>query len=91
MFKTIDYLIKLKKYKANDFPIVYMDESGFEQYTLRPYGYAPIGERCLATYNWQAKKEPMSLGRCIKTPYSPLTTLSRTLIPIVSMTGVRTN
>ena len=66
LFKTIDYLIKLKTYKANDFPIVYMDESGFEQYTLRPYGYAPIGERCLATYNWQAKKRTNVIGALYK-------------------------
>ena len=62
LFKTIDYLIKLKTYEANDYPIVYMDESWFEQYTLRPYGYAPIGERCLPTYNWQSEKRPNAIG-----------------------------
>ena len=39
-----------------------MDESWFEQYTLRPYGYAPIGERCLPTYNWQSEKRPNAIG-----------------------------
>ena len=38
------------------YPIVYMDESGFEAETIRPYGYAPIGKLCIDRYNWQAKK-----------------------------------
>ena len=33
-----------------------MDESGFEHETLRPFGYAPIGEPCIDSYNWQAKR-----------------------------------
>jgi hypothetical protein len=35
---------------------MYMDESGFEAETIRPYGYAPIGKLCIDSYNWQAKK-----------------------------------
>ncbi|WP_227672111.1 IS630 transposase-related protein [Psychrobacter urativorans] len=43
--KRAHYLSKLKDYIVQGFPIVYMDESGFEQHeTIRPFGYAPIGK-----------------------------------------------
>ena len=44
------------------YPIVYMDESGFEAETIRPYGYAPIGKPCIDRYNWQAKKRTNVIG-----------------------------
>ena len=37
-----------------DYPIVYMDESGLEAETIRPYDYAPRGKLCIDRYNWQA-------------------------------------
>ena len=33
-----------------------MDESGFEAYTIRHYGYASIGTPCIDHYNWQGKR-----------------------------------
>ncbi|MEC5211359.1 hypothetical protein RCH20_002442 [Psychrobacter sp. PL15] len=44
------------------YPIVYMDESGFEAETIRPFGYAPIGKPCIDRYNWQAKKRTNVIG-----------------------------
>lgn len=44
------------------YPIVYMDESGFEHETIRPYGYAPIGKPCIDRYNWQGKKRTNVIG-----------------------------
>ena len=39
------------------YPIIYMDESGFEAEIIRPYGYAPIGKPCIDSYNWQGKRK----------------------------------
>ena len=44
------------------YPIVYMDESGFEAETIRSHGYAPIGTPCIDSYNWQAKKRTNVIG-----------------------------
>jgi len=44
------------------YPIIYMDESGFEAETIRPYGYAPIGKPCINSYNWQARKRTNVIG-----------------------------
>ena len=60
--KRANYLSKLNTFIAQGFAIVYMDESGFEAETLRPYGYAPIGKPCLDSYNWQAKKRTNVIG-----------------------------
>ena len=38
------------------YPIVYMDESGFEAEIIRYHGYSPIGRPCIDSYNWQGKK-----------------------------------
>ncbi len=48
------------------YPIVYMDESGFEAETIRPYGYARIGKPCIDSYNWQAKKRTNVIGALYK-------------------------
>ena len=50
------YQRKLKAFKIEGYPIVYMDESGFEAETIRPYDYAPVGKPCIDRYNWQFKK-----------------------------------
>ena len=44
------------------YPIVYMDESGFEHETIRPYSYAPIGKPCIDRYDWQDKKSTNVIG-----------------------------
>ncbi|WP_321156684.1 IS630 family transposase [Psychrobacter sp. LV10R520-6] len=56
------YQSKLTSYIKDGFPIVYMDESGFEHETMRPYGYAPIGSPCIDSYNWQAKARTNVIG-----------------------------
>ncbi len=48
------------------YPIVYMDESGFEAETIRPYGYSPRGKPCIDSYNWQAKKRTNVIGALYK-------------------------
>lgn len=60
--KRVDYLSKLNDFVAQGFAIVYMDESGFENKTMRPYGYVPIGKSCIDSYNWQAKKRTNIIG-----------------------------
>ncbi|WP_201528625.1 IS630 family transposase [Psychrobacter frigidicola] len=60
--KRAEYLRRLNDYIAQGYPIVYMDESGFEAETIRPHGYAPIGEPCIDSYNWQAKKRTNVIG-----------------------------
>lgn len=60
--KRAQYLSKLKGYIAQSYAIVYMDESGFEADTIRPYDYAPIGTPCINRYNWQSKKSTNIIG-----------------------------
>ena len=60
--KRATYLAKLNHYIAQGFAIVYMDESGFESETMRPFGYAPIGSPCIDRYNWQAKDRTNDIG-----------------------------
>jgi len=50
------YYSKLDTFKQQGYPIVYMDESDFEQETIRSRGYVPIGKLCINSYNWQGKK-----------------------------------
>ena len=56
------YFNHLSDYIVQGYPIVYMDESGFESETIRPYGYAPIGSPFIDSYNWQAKKRTNVIG-----------------------------
>lgn len=60
--KRSEYQSKLTSYMQEGYPIVYMDESGFECNTIRPYGYAPIGTPCIDSYNWQAKRRTNVIG-----------------------------
>ena len=53
---------RLDHFKQQGYPIVYMDESGFEHETIRSHGYAPIGTPCIDSYNWQAKKRTNVVG-----------------------------
>lgn len=52
--KRAEFKAKLHYFKQQGFPIIYMDESGFDHETIRPYGYAAIGKPCID--NWQGKK-----------------------------------
>jgi len=60
--KKAKYSNHLSDYMIQDYPIVYMDESGFDAETIRPYGYAPIGKPCIDRYNWQDKKRTNVIG-----------------------------
>ncbi|WP_201501812.1 hypothetical protein [Psychrobacter cibarius] len=72
------------------YPIIYMDESGFEAETIRPYGYTPIGKPCIDRYNWQAKSVPTSSVLYMKRCCLRLITLIKILMAIYSTTGVNT-
>ncbi|WP_201578132.1 hypothetical protein [Psychrobacter immobilis] len=41
---------RLDRFTQQGYPIVYMDESGFEAKTIRSHGYAPIGKPCIDSY-----------------------------------------
>ena len=60
--KRAIYQNKLDSFTQQGFPIIFMDKSGFEAVTIRPYGYAPIGKTCIDRYNWQARKRTNIIG-----------------------------
>lgn len=60
--KRAQYQTKLKQYQVQGLPIVYMDESGFEEEAIRPYGYSRIGEPCIDSHNWQARRRTNVIG-----------------------------
>ena len=74
--KRAKYQSKLDNFKQQGYPIVYMDESGFEAETIRSHGYAPIGKPCIGyspigtpcidCYNWQGKKRTNVIGALYK-------------------------
>ena len=41
---------------------MYIDESGFEEEVIRPFGYSAIGEPCIDSYNWQARNRTNVIG-----------------------------
>ncbi|WP_198691431.1 IS630 family transposase [Xenorhabdus lircayensis] len=49
------FVERLRHYEQAGNPIVYLDESGFEQSMPRMHGYSPKGQRCFGTHDWQAK------------------------------------
>jgi hypothetical protein len=53
---------KREDYEKEGKNIVYLDESGFEEETLRHYGYAKIGARCVDSFDWQAKERTNVIG-----------------------------
>lgn len=53
---------KMEGYENEGKNIVYLDESGFEKETLRNYGYANIGIRCVDSFDWQAKGRTNVIG-----------------------------
>ncbi|MGP5100101.1 transposase [Psychrobacter celer] len=44
------------------YPIIYMDESGFEQEVIRAFGYTPVGKPCIDIYNYQKTKRTNVIG-----------------------------
>ena len=55
----------MEHYEKEGKNIVYLDESGFEKETLRAYGYAQIGTRCVDSFDWQAKGRTNVIGACL--------------------------
>ncbi|WP_413521021.1 hypothetical protein [Psychrobacter glacincola] len=72
------------------YPIVYMDESGFEHETIRPYGYAPIGNLVSIATTGKVKNVPTSLVPCTKEYYLHLITSRKTSTEMYSITGAST-
>ena len=58
----MEYQLKLERYKRQGYPIIYMDESGFEKEVLRAFGYSPQGLPCIDKYNWQQKNKINVIG-----------------------------
>lgn len=54
----------MERYEKEGKNIVYLDESGFEKDSLRAYGYAKTGTRCVDSFNWQAKGRTHVIGVC---------------------------
>lgn len=50
------YQSKLDNFKQQGYPIVSMDESGFECDTIRSHGYSSTGKHCINSGSWQGKK-----------------------------------
>ena len=53
---------KIKQYERDSHHIVYIDESGFAHDMPRTHGYAPRGERCIGTHDWNAKGRVNVIG-----------------------------
>lgn len=53
---------KLNYYQAEGINIVYLDESGFAHDMPRTHGYAPIGQRCYGSWDWNARGRTNVIG-----------------------------
>ena len=58
---------KIKNYEEAGRPIVYIEETGFEEDMPRLSGDALKGKRCLGTYRWHLKKRIPAIGALFKT------------------------
>jgi transposase len=58
---------KIRTYKAEGKPIVYIDESGFAHDMPRTHGYAPSGKRCYGSHDWHAKGRTNVIGALLGT------------------------
>jgi hypothetical protein len=54
----------MEGYEKEGKNIVHLDESGFEKDSLRHYGYAKIGSRCVNSFDWQAKGRTNVIAAC---------------------------
>ena len=53
---------RIERYEQDGRPIVYIDESGFAHDMPRTHGYAPKGQRCIGTHDWNAKGRVNVIG-----------------------------
>lgn len=58
---------KIEAHKKAGRPIIYIDESGFAHDMPRTHGYAPKGNRCFGTHNWQARGRINVIGALLGT------------------------
>ena len=62
---------KIENYKKKDYPIIYIDESGFAHDMPRTHGYSKKGKRCYGSCDWHAKGRTNVIGamlhRCLLT------------------------
>lgn len=52
----------MSAYEQAEKSIVFIDESGFAHDMPRRRGYAPVGERCFGTQDWNAKGRTNVIG-----------------------------
>ncbi len=57
-----DFQAKIADYESKGRPIVYVDDSGFEQSMPRTHAYSPVGERCYGVHDWHAKGRINAIG-----------------------------
>ena len=53
---------KIVRYEKDGRSIVYIDESGFAHDMPRTHGYAPRGQRCVGSHDWNAKGRVNVMG-----------------------------
>jgi hypothetical protein len=53
---------KIKSYREENKPIIYIDESGFAHDMPRTHGYAKKGQRCYGTHDWGARGRTNAIG-----------------------------
>ena len=56
------FIEQLADYQSSNRPIIYLDEFGFKTSSYRPYAYAPRGQKCFDSYNWQLKSTTNAIG-----------------------------
>ena len=65
--KRADFLSVIKTYEQEGRPIIYLDESGFQEDMPRTHGYSKIGQHCYGTYDWGSKKRTNVVGALLGT------------------------
>ena len=60
--KRFTFCQNIERLKAQNRPIIYIDESGFQDDMPRRYGYAPTSKRAIGSYDWHSKKRTNVIG-----------------------------
>lgn len=67
--KRIDYFKRLEEIEKQNLPIVYVDESGFSQESIRTHGYSLRGKKCFDQFDWRAKPLVNALGALLNNKF----------------------
>jgi len=59
------FLCEVTRYKLQNKPIVYLDESGFAVDSPRTHGYTKKGERCYAEKDWHTRGRLNAIGAIV--------------------------